>query len=240
MFGRIRGVIGAMALSLAVTASAEAQLPIDRSLDAAGSILTTAGSSLTGTSCIAGYSLSSFNFQECSGAWAGNNNGNSVPAASEVQKYVESLWSFGGNSFDVTNTTGMTGEFVLAVKGSTSFSLYYFANHDGSSLDFLNAMAGVSTNSSPRRRRCPASGRARCSCSAPACSASPWSGGAGRISSDRTGSHARLIRSDPRSTEREEGPGTRRGPLLLHPLRVVRLATPRRRAWGVRPRPRGR
>jgi hypothetical protein len=136
--------VAAIALSLALTTGAEAQ--IDQTGNAASTYLTSAGSTTIVESCIAGFSLTMFNFDECSGGWSGNNHGNSSPGATAVADYIEAVWGINDTGTEVGDDLSFSGEFVLAVKGANGFSLFYFEDHDGSSLSFAQAMTGVGAN----------------------------------------------------------------------------------------------
>ena len=140
----LAGGLTAIVLSVALAAGVEAQ--IDQTLNANSFILTDAGSTNLDESCIAGFSLSVFNFDECSGGWSGNNHGNSTPGATAVEGYIEAVWGIDDAGTEVSDDSYFSGEFVLAVKGSNGFSLFYFEDHDGSSLSFAQAMTGVGVN----------------------------------------------------------------------------------------------
>ena len=150
----VRGFVAGLVLVFAGSTSATAQL--DHTNDVTTNyILTDAGSMIVAPpSCVAGFSMTSFNFQECSGAWSGNNEGEAAPPESAVEDYINTVWglSESGTSLDFGNPGTLMGEFVLAVKGSNEFSLFYFANHDGSALSFEQAMLGVSVNRQGRAR----------------------------------------------------------------------------------------
>jgi hypothetical protein len=149
----LRGV--AAGLALVAFGSAQADAQIDRTYEATSQILIDGGSQVVAPpSCLAGYDLNSFNFQECSGAWDGNNSGEAAPPESVVESYINAVWGISGSGTDVDlNATNqvLLGEFVLAVKGGQEFSLFYFSNN-GSALDYQTAMAGVSLNRQGRAR----------------------------------------------------------------------------------------
>ncbi len=131
---------GAVMTALCLSAvSVEAQIAVNPG--PADVILTDAGSALTGTSCLASYSAT-FMFNECSGAWSGNNDGVATPSAAAVQSYVNAVWSIDAVG-EAYSGGGIMGPFVMAVKGATSFSLYYFAGNSGT-IDLTGVMAGVS------------------------------------------------------------------------------------------------
>ena len=143
-----------LAAGLASLCAVGAEAQLDRTYEATSQILLNAGSSVVAPpSCIAGYSLSAFNFQECSGAWSGNNSGQAVPSEATVEQYVNAVWGITQSGVDVPlSGAGLSGEFVLAVKGGHEFSLFYFQNHSGSLLDYAQAMNGVSLNSQGKAR----------------------------------------------------------------------------------------
>lgn len=90
-------------------------------------------------------------FYECRGSFAGNNSGESDPPESEVVAFISSTWGidalspypkteeegadapFFGNLADSWGTLyfepDLSGPFVLALKQTNRFSLYYFDTH---------------------------------------------------------------------------------------------------------------
>jgi len=75
---------------------------------------------------------------DCQGSFAGNNSGNATPGAAETLSFINSTWGFnftsanvfgdlmftGGNTGSVNLGGTFAGEFVLALKAGTGFSLY--------------------------------------------------------------------------------------------------------------------
>ena len=120
----LAGGVGAVALSLALTTGAEAQLFSPGLLDC-------------GLALAAGFPA-----DECLGSYDGNDNG---WGSDDAASLVADAWGIEAPSTAFTGGS-IVGEFVLAVKGNHYFSLFYFENHDGSDLDLSLAMAGVSTN----------------------------------------------------------------------------------------------
>jgi len=127
----VKGAAAAIALVFAASSNVEAQL--------------LPNSYLTGVDCNDAFSAS-FAFNACSGAFSGNNSGNSDPGETATIDHINTLW---GPSY----TTGVAygggalfGEFVIAVQGSTAFSLFYFENGNGVTPDLNNTMIGVSLN----------------------------------------------------------------------------------------------
>ncbi len=139
MKGLLKGGV-ALAAAFAFAVPAQAQISVNP--HAADGILTAAGSNLTGANCTASYSAT-FAFNECSGAWSGNNEGNATPAASAVYDYINAVWNLGVTDGMSYNGGGIMGPFVVAVKGATRFSLYYFAGNSGP-LNLTGVMDGVS------------------------------------------------------------------------------------------------
>jgi len=132
----VRGMIAGLAVAAFSAGGVQAQTQILAPLNTGV---------LTGLSCSAGYDMTTFAFTSCTGAWAGNDHGNATPGAANTAAHIENVWgitdgpvAYGGGS--------LFGEFVLAIKGSNAFSLFYFADHDGSALNLSQAMLGVSVN----------------------------------------------------------------------------------------------
>ncbi len=94
---------------------------------------------------------------DCRGSFAGNNLGNSNPGAVATEAYINATWSLGldgiagsGDSFTVNSPldasgaagfqvdlgSSFSGDFVIALKQASSFSLYYFENQ--SSTQFIS------------------------------------------------------------------------------------------------------
>lgn len=117
------------------------------------------GTTTTGLSCGLAFDPITFAFTSCSGAWAGNDNGAATPSAATVLDFVNNVSGWGkfnpAQSLALPNV--INEPFVLALKGSKAFSLFYFANSAGgldlTSLDYRQGMRGVSLNKKGKPRR---------------------------------------------------------------------------------------
>lgn len=112
---------------------------------------TTDGNGLTAVSpsCFDAVSMI---FDDCSGAWSGNNKNQPNDVAAEIasQGWGNTILntydvSAGGPSSDVLNFSPISGPFVIALKASDQFSLYYYSNTGGTSSLFYDTI-GTSVN----------------------------------------------------------------------------------------------
>lgn len=139
----IRGAAAAAVLSLLGVSEAAAQTRIEAPMPTTWA---------TGISCLDGFDATLFAFAQCSGSWSGNDHGMARPAQSLVDDYVDDVWGVGTSGVSYSGGP-LLGDFVLAVKGGRAFSLFYFEDHDGSSLDLQRAMWGVAVNGSGKAAR---------------------------------------------------------------------------------------
>ena len=139
----LRTSVTAMGALLVLSASAQAQL----SFTTPEAFLSTslqghyAGPSCTG--------WSSADWVACAGAIESNDEGEGGdPNRADVETFVSSQWggagTFLGSVWSGGSTvSGLAGDFVLAVKGSTRFSLFLFKDFNGADIDLTEAMNGV-------------------------------------------------------------------------------------------------
>jgi hypothetical protein len=135
----VRGAAAALALTVAATANAQAQLtPINPDCGVWASVPM---------------------YTDCSGAWAGNNKNQTSDVIAQIEMApAAGAWNGGFGLTNVSETTsvdtdgwGSTGtinfgttysNFVIALKAGDSFSLYYFAG-SLSSLDYNTSGSGT-------------------------------------------------------------------------------------------------